>query len=80
MLFVYSLLKSLLLQVITPPKMDAFGDRTAIEVVEGHTVTLECPLSTPVDVINIEWFKNGHAFTVCCCYSFYCRITRLVLI
>ncbi|VDK28789.1 unnamed protein product [Gongylonema pulchrum] len=42
--------------------MDASGDRTAVEVNEGHTVTLECPVSSPVEGIDIEWFKNGRPF------------------
>lgn len=35
-----------------------------IEVIEGDAITLECPLSTPINIMDIEWFKNGRPITV----------------
>lgn len=39
-------------------------DYAPIEVIEGNAVTLECPLFAPINIIDIEWFKNGHPITV----------------
>ncbi|VDK86259.1 unnamed protein product, partial [Onchocerca ochengi] len=46
-------------QVIAPPEIIDSDDYGPIEVVEGEAITLECPLSTPANILDIEWFKNG---------------------
>uniref|UniRef100_A0A0R3RPN6 Immunoglobulin I-set domain protein n=1 Tax=Elaeophora elaphi TaxID=1147741 RepID=A0A0R3RPN6_9BILA len=58
-----SISREFLIQVIAPPAMINSDDHAPIEVMEGDAVTLECPLSTPINIIDIEWFKNGRPIT-----------------
>lgn len=53
-----------MLQVIAPPVMIGSDDHAPIEVIEGDAVTLECPVSTPINIMDIEWFKNGRPIMV----------------
>ncbi|VBB33721.1 unnamed protein product, partial [Acanthocheilonema viteae] len=59
-----SISREFLVQVIAPPVMTDSDDNAPIEVIEGDTVTLECPLSTPINIMDIEWFKNGRPITL----------------
>ncbi|VDK21833.1 unnamed protein product [Anisakis simplex] len=59
-------------QIIAPPEINESGDRTVIDVMEGHSVTLECPVSAPFGVVDIEWIKHGRPITV--------RDTQLVML
>ncbi|KAM3729054.1 Hemicentin-1 [Dirofilaria immitis] len=55
--------REFLVQVIAPPEMIDSNDYGPLEVIEGDAITLECPLSTSSNIIDIEWFKNGRPIT-----------------
>ncbi|CAG9531886.1 unnamed protein product [Cercopithifilaria johnstoni] len=59
-----SISREFLVQVIAPPIMvDSDNYTPTIEVIEGDAVTLECPLHTPFNIMDIEWLKNGRPIT-----------------
>uniref|UniRef100_A0A915PVG6 Ig-like domain-containing protein n=1 Tax=Setaria digitata TaxID=48799 RepID=A0A915PVG6_9BILA len=58
-----SISREFLVQVIAPPEMVGASDPGPVEVIEGNAITLECPISIPVNIIDIEWFKNGRLIT-----------------
>ncbi|VDO39133.1 unnamed protein product [Onchocerca flexuosa] len=60
-------------QVVAPPEIIDSDDYGPIEVIEGEAITLECPLSTPLNIMDMEWFKNGRPITV---YKFHSLISN----
>ena len=46
-------------QFIAPPKLADEQEELVTEVMEGHTITLECPIDSPLESVDIEWFING---------------------
>ncbi|EFO22762.2 hypothetical protein LOAG_05722 [Loa loa] len=59
-----SISREFLVQMIAPPTMIDSDDYGPIEVTEGNAITLECPLSTPINIMDIEWLKNGRPITL----------------
>lgn len=51
-------------QFIAPPKLAGEQEETLTEVLEGHSITLDCPLDSPIEIVDIEWFMNGRPIKV----------------
>jgi hemicentin len=51
-------------QFIAPPKLADQQEELVTEVMEGHTITLECPIDSPLESVDIEWFINGRPIRV----------------
>ncbi|VDO38351.1 unnamed protein product [Brugia timori] len=49
--------------MIVPPAIINSDNYSSVEVVEGNAITLECPLVIPINIVDIEWFKNGRPIT-----------------
>uniref|UniRef100_A0A1I8F226 Ig-like domain-containing protein n=1 Tax=Wuchereria bancrofti TaxID=6293 RepID=A0A1I8F226_WUCBA len=56
--------REFLVQMIAPPAIINSDNYPSIEAVEGDSITLECPLVIPINIIDIEWFKNGRPITL----------------
>uniref|UniRef100_A0A914V1Q2 Ig-like domain-containing protein n=1 Tax=Plectus sambesii TaxID=2011161 RepID=A0A914V1Q2_9BILA len=47
------------LQIIAPPEISQDGDRTVIEVFQGSSVTLQCPVSVVHGIFELQWLREG---------------------
>ncbi|KAH7673003.1 HIM-4 protein, partial [Aphelenchoides avenae] len=72
-------------QGIQPPKIalpeeDAKKATSVVETFEGNSITLECPVTAPLDSVEIEWHKMGKKITESNKYSISLDHQRLVIV
>ncbi|KAH7693057.1 HIM-4 protein, partial [Aphelenchoides avenae] len=72
-------------QGIQPPKIalpeeEAKKATSVVETFEGNSITLECPVTAPLDSVEIEWHKMGKKITESSKYSISLDRQRLVIV
>lgn len=58
-----SVFRDFVIDTITPPKLAggiADASTLPIEVLQGHSAQLECPIASSQSAIEIDWLRNGH--------------------
>ncbi|KAE9555394.1 hypothetical protein FO519_001406 [Halicephalobus sp. NKZ332] len=58
-----SVFRDFVIDTISPPKFAGnleSDDIIDVEVIQGHSATLDCPIESGQNSVNLEWLKNGH--------------------
>uniref|UniRef100_A0A7E4UTJ6 Immunoglobulin I-set domain protein n=1 Tax=Panagrellus redivivus TaxID=6233 RepID=A0A7E4UTJ6_PANRE len=57
-----SVFRDFVVETITPPRLAGGGEAggvQVIEVIQGHSATLDCPIATSQSAVKMDWIRDG---------------------